>query len=69
MRVVAKGSTHHNAGNGQFVSPKYADRHPNTTVRVTDGAKPTSAPRDAGNGRFVTEGYADRHPKTTVESK
>ena len=65
---MAKSTTFHDAGNGRFVSPSYADRHPKATVQVTDGAQPTSAPRDAGTGRFVPEAYADRHPKTTVQS-
>ena len=69
VRAMTKGSTYHDAGNGRFVSPTYVDRHPNTTVQVTNGARPTNAPRDAGNGRFVSDAYADRHPGTTVESK
>jgi hypothetical protein len=63
---MTKGSTFHNAGNGQFVSPKYAATHPKTTVQITDGAKPTNAPRDAATGQFVSDAYADAHPNTTV---
>ena len=66
---MAKGATHHSAKTGQFVSPKFAASHPRTTIRVTTGAKPSSAPRDAGTGQFVTDGYAVKRPSTTVDGK
>lgn len=30
---------HRDAGDGQYVTKKYADKHPNTTVKETDKVK------------------------------
>jgi len=36
----SKGTVHHrDAGTGQYVTEKYADKHPKTTVREVDKPK------------------------------
>jgi len=66
---MTKSGGYHSAKTGQFVPQDYADKHPDTTAWASDGAQPTSAPRDAGTGRFVPQSYADKHPATTLDPK
>jgi len=43
---MAKQVRYRDAGDGQYVSKEYAEKHPKTTVKETDN-KPTSKPRPA----------------------
>jgi len=37
---MSKNTTRHrDAGNGQYVTKKYADKHPKTTVKETDKSR------------------------------
>ena len=55
------------AGSGKFVSDKYAQKHPKTTVSQTTGqGDHPERNRDVRTGQFVTEEQAQKHPKTTI---
>jgi hypothetical protein len=59
------GKHPHSAITGRFVTNGTVSRHPDTTVRISDGSK-AQENRSAISGRFVTNATAARHPNTTI---
>jgi hypothetical protein len=60
-----------NAGNGQFIPVREAQRNPGRSVVETMPARSPSGPttrigRDAGNGQFIPVREALRQPGTTT---
>lgn len=63
------GKNYRSAKTGKFVSEKYANSHPATTLGEARGGGSTGSSRSAKTGRFVSDKYAKTHPTTTVKEK
>lgn len=62
------GKSYRDAGNGQFVTKGYADKHPDTTLGEARGGGSThGAHRSAISGKFVGKAAAGRWPGKTIK--
>jgi len=67
-KATGGGKNHRSAKSGQFVTKKYADTHPSTTLGETRGGGSTGGThRSAKTGKFVTDEFAKKHPSTTIK--